>query len=322
MDELILQVEEQSTVYASASGTGSRDVADQMKWVIGERARWAAAARQPEAPGVQGPPGHRRPHPGRMNLTETQAAVQQTVREFARDKVAPGARDATLPAPSPTTSSSIGGPSCRDGLRRVGRGRRRRHRVHVPALEEIAAVDQSAAPSSPTRSACSRCRSSRTARRPTDCYRHACSTGRSSARSGGPSRPAVAHGGMRTRARRDGSARFIDRLEDLHHQRGHDRTGFVIIAARTGDEVDGRRSDGAFIVPTDTPGFVVVLRCASWARAPRTPARSGSPTSGYPGTPCWATPNAGCPMPTPWTSAGSRSPASASPSCRQPWPRR
>lgn len=72
--------------------------------------------------------------------------------------------------------------------------------------------------------------------------------------------------GMRTTARRDGGDWVINGGKTYITNAGTDLTEFVIVAARTGEPVDGRSPTGAFIVPTASPGFQVgpPLRKLGW----------------------------------------------------------
>lgn len=62
---------------------------------------------------------------------------------------------------------------------------------------------------------------------------------------------------IRTRARKDGNAWVLDGAKTFITNAGLEQTGFVIVAARTGERADGRPAAGTFIVDTDTPGFSV-----------------------------------------------------------------
>lgn len=71
---------------------------------------------------------------------------------------------------------------------------------------------------------------------------------------------------IRTRARRDGDGWVIDGSKTFITNAGLETTGFVIVAAKTGEREDGRPAAGTFIVETDTPGFSVgpPLRKMGW----------------------------------------------------------
>lgn len=62
---------------------------------------------------------------------------------------------------------------------------------------------------------------------------------------------------LRTRARRDGDGWVLDGAKTFITNAGLATTGFVIVAARTGERPDGRPAAGTFIVETDAPGFSV-----------------------------------------------------------------
>jgi butyryl-CoA dehydrogenase len=62
---------------------------------------------------------------------------------------------------------------------------------------------------------------------------------------------------IRTRARREGDAWVLDGAKTFITNAGLESTGFVIVAASTGERADGRPAAGTFIVDTETPGFSV-----------------------------------------------------------------
>ena len=62
---------------------------------------------------------------------------------------------------------------------------------------------------------------------------------------------------IRTRARPDGDGWVIDGVKTFITNAGLDSTGFVIVAATTGERGDGRPAAGTFIVETDSVGFSV-----------------------------------------------------------------
>ncbi len=62
---------------------------------------------------------------------------------------------------------------------------------------------------------------------------------------------------IRTRARRDGDDWVLNGAKTFITNAGLETTGFVVVAARTGEPKDGRAPAGTFIVETDAPGFSV-----------------------------------------------------------------
>jgi short-chain 2-methylacyl-CoA dehydrogenase len=205
-----------------------------------------------------------------MTLTTTQQLVAETIRKFAHDRVAPGAaeRDRTGNFPYDLVGelAALGIYGMIFPEQDGGGGADTVS--FVLAVEEIAAVDQSVAAL-----VCNQVGLSAlpivTFGTPEQKSRYLPPLFDGSIlgafalteRSGG-SDPSS----MRTMARRDGDDWVINGGKTFITNAGTDLTDFVIVAARTGDRVDGRAPTGAFIVPTSTPGFQVgpAMRKLGW----------------------------------------------------------
>lgn len=197
-----------------------------------------------------------------MSLTEPlHTEVRRAFRDFAAKEIAPGARDrdqsGTFPYDLVEPLAEIG--AFRMVLPEELGGDGSDTVSFVVALEEIARADQSVAALVANQVGLS---AMPIARFGTDEQRSRWLPGLLSGKVLGSFGLTEPGGGsdtarIRTRARRDGDGWVVDGSKTFITNAGLESTGFVIVAARTGERADGRPAAGTFIVETDTPGFSV-----------------------------------------------------------------
>ena len=196
-----------------------------------------------------------------MTITDLHAEVRQTFHEFATKEIAPGARDRDQSGAFPSDlvapladigvfrmmlPTELGG----DGADTVS---------FVVALEEIARADQSVAALVANQVGLSALPIARFG------SKEQCERWLPGLLSGevlgsfGLTEPGGGSdtGSIRTRARHDGDGWVLDGAKTFITNAGVDSTGFVIVAANTGQRADGRTAAGTFIVETNSPGFSV-----------------------------------------------------------------
>lgn len=194
-------------------------------------------------------------------MTDLHADVRQTFHEFATKEIAPGARErdqrGAFPADLVTPLADIG--IFRMMLPTEVGGDGADTASFVIALEEIARADQSVAALVANQVGLS---ALPIAQFGTAEQRARWLPGLLSGKVLGSFGLTEPGGGsdtarIRTRARPDGDGWVIDGAKTFITNAGLDSTGFVIVAASTGQRDDGRPAAGTFIIETDSPGFSV-----------------------------------------------------------------
>ena len=93
-------------------------------------------------------------------------------------------------------------------------------------------------------------------------------------------------GGLKTTAVRDGDHYVLNGVKQFITS---GKNGDVAIVMAVTDKAAGKKGISAFIVPTATPGYVVARSKTRWASTPATPRRSCSTTAACRPPTCWPT---------------------------------